>query len=198
MGAALTGDWSLLEDLHITEDILSYEVYHRAKDVGAFDCGDRGLNKFLHDPEEVADYQDDGLGRTTLVYCRGCLVGFFTLCNDSLDLKYVDSKKLAKAIKKKQKEVLDSIPATKIGRFAVDKRVQSKGIGKLMMRYIVGYAVAQNEGIAAVRLLVLQAVPTAQAFYTRRGFWYTIEKDRERGRRNRTMFLDLDQLRDVA
>ncbi|MFA5861442.1 MAG: hypothetical protein WDA16_07075 [Candidatus Thermoplasmatota archaeon] len=49
-----------------------------------------------------------------------------------------------------------------------------------------------------MRLLVLQAMPDAQAFYARRGFHFTIEKDKERGKRNRTMFLDLDQVADVA
>jgi len=52
--------------------------------------------------------------------------------------------------------------------------------------------------LIAVRLLVLQAMPDAQAFYARRGFHFTIEKDKERGKRNRTMFLDLDQVADVA
>lgn len=191
-------DWDLLTDLQVTDESISYEPYNRAKDVAEFDCGEKGLNKFLHEPQEVADYQDDGLGKTTLVYWKGCLVGFFTLCNDSLELKYVDSRKLAKQFKKRQKEVVDSIPAIKIGRFAVDKRVHDKGIGKLMMRYIVGLALTHREEAIAARLLVLQAMPDAQAFYTKRGFHFTIEKDKERGKRNRTMFLDLDQVADVA
>lgn len=188
--------WDLLESLHITEDVFSFEPYNRGRDVLGFDCGDKGLNDFIHRPEEVADFQDDGLGATTLVYCHGQLVGFFTLYNSSLELKYVESKKLAKAFKKREKEIITNIPAIAIGRFAVDKRVQGKGVGRCMMRFIVGKALSQTD--IAVRLLILQALPDAQPFYQRRGFWFTIEKDKERGKRNRTMYFDLEQVKDIA
>lgn len=192
----MTGDWEYLADASIDEDDLSYEIYSRTKDVAEFDCGEAGLNKFLHDQEEVAEYQDSGLGTTTLVFCKGCLVGFFTLSNDGLELKYVDAKKMRKQIKRRQKEVIKNIPAIKIGRFAVHNRLKRRGIGTMMMRYIVGLAVS-NENIA-VRLLILEAYPESQPFYTALGFKFTEEKDRERHRRNRTMFFDLDEIRDVA
>lgn len=189
-------DLVVLEDLHLEEADLCFESYNRGRDVAGFDCGDAGLNEFLHDQDEVAEYQEAGLGTTSLVYWRGCLVGFFTLSNDALELKFVDSKKLKNKIHRRQKEVIEAIPAIKIGRFATDKRVQGRGVGRFMMRYIAGLAVSSEA--VAVRLLILEAYPTAQPFYVKLGFEFTQEKGKERGRRNRTMFFDLDQIRDVA
>ncbi len=131
-----------------------------------------------------------------MVYCKGCLVGFFTLNNDSLELKYVNAKKMSGRIKRKQKEVIESIPAIKIGRFAVHGRLQRRGIGQFMMRHIIGLALSSEA--VAVRLLILEAYPSSQPFYQRLGFQFTEEKKRERGRRNRTMFLDLEALKDIA
>lgn len=189
-------DYDYLADAAIAEEDLSFEPYNRNREVKEFDCGEAGLNKFLWDQEEVAEYQESGLGTTTLVYCHGMLVGFFTLNNDALELKYVDAKKMSGQIKRKQKEVIESIPAIKIGRFAVHSRLQKKGIGRFMMRYIVGLALSSDA--VAVRLLILEAYPTSQPFYQKLGFQFTEEKKRERGRRNRTMFLDLEALKDVA
>ncbi|HET6403539.1 MAG TPA: GNAT family N-acetyltransferase [Candidatus Thermoplasmatota archaeon] len=188
--------WDYLADLQINEDDLFYERYNRGRDVKEFSCGDPGLDEFLHDPEEVARYQEDGYGTTTLVYCHGMLVGFFTLSSDALELTYVKSRKLAQQTRARKKEIVHDFPAIKIGRFAVDKRMHGKGIGRHMMRHIVGLALAT--GSVGVRLLILQAYPTSQAFYQKLGFEFTDEVKRERGRHNRTMFLDLWQVRDVV
>lgn len=185
-----------LEDAHISWDDLSFEAYNRGKDVAGFESIDQGLNEFLHNQDEVAQFQEDGLGKTTLVYCHGCLVGYFTVAVNALELRYVDAKKLAKAFKKRQKEVIDNIPALLIGRFAVDRRVARKGIGRFMMRYIVGLAQQLNSDSVAVRLIILQALPDAQKFYIKQGFLYTEEVKRERGRDNRTMYFDLEWLRE--
>lgn len=193
---AVTGDWNYLADAAIREQDLSFELYNRSADVKDFDCGNAGLNGFLHSPDEVADYHESGLGKTTLVYSKGCLVGFFTLCNDGLELKYVDAKKMRNQFKRRQKEIIKTIPSIKIGRFATDKRVERRGVGTFMLRHIVGLALA-SESIA-VRLIILEAYPDPQGFYLQRGFQFTEEKDRERGKRNRTMFFDLDEVRDVA
>lgn len=186
-----------LRDLKIDEDSLRYEKYHRGMDVAGFDCDEQGLNDFLRDPREVAAYQEAGLGTTTLVYCHGLLVGFFTLGNDGLEIKYIDDRRLAGKVNRRQKEIVKTVPAIKIGRFAVDKRLHGKGIGTHMMRYIVGLALAQRERGVAVRLLILEAYPRAQPFYTRLRFLFTSEKGRERNKRNRTMYLDLDTLGEV-
>ncbi len=83
------------------------------------------------------------------------------------------------------------------GRLAVDKRFQNMGIGRMLLRYIAGMAIEMG-GRMGVRLLVLQAKPESIPFYEKCGFRLTYETKRERGRRNRTMFLDLFEIQAIA
>ena len=186
-----------LTDLQVNETDLEFEKYNKSQDVKAFCSGDKGLDDFLHDPAEVAYYQDNGYGTTTLVYWKGQLVAFFTLSFDKLQSHYVSRRKLANKTEYRKEEVTLDLPSVKIGRLAVDKRFQGKGIGGMLIRHIVGKTLATN-GDFGVRLLILEAYPTSQGFYTKLGFQFTEEVKRERNKRNRTMFLDLAALRDIA
>lgn len=181
----------------VREADLEFERYNKTQDVRQFDCGDKGLNEFIRDPAEVAFYQDEGYGVTTVVYHHGELVAYFTLNVDKLQSHYVDRRKLANRTRHRSKEVTLDYPSVKIGRFAVDRRHQRRGIGCLLIRHIAGLALSVY-GDFGVRLLILEAYPDAQQFYRRIGFEYTEEVKRERNKRNRTMFFDLWAIRDIA
>lgn len=56
----------------------------------------------------------------------------------------------------------------------------------------------ETKGKMGVRLIILQAKPESIQFYERCGFQLTFETKREKRRRNRTMFLDLHAIEDVA
>lgn len=187
-----------LADVSIRETDLSYERYNRGKAGRRFRLWRRGTEQVPAGPEGGRRLPGGRLRHDHSLYYQGCLVGFFTLCNEGLEIKYVETRKLPNRVTKRQKEIVRNIPAIKIGRFAVDRRLHGKGLGRAMMRFIVGYAMDQRDGVVAVRLLILQATPGAQPFYERMGFEFTIEKDRERGKRDRTMFLDLDGIADEA
>lgn len=81
-------------------------------------------------------------------------------------------------------------PDLKIGRLAVDRRHQSRGVERLLIKHIAGMAIEVGRG-TGIRLLILQAKPQSVPFYEKCGFQLTYEVKREKGRRNRTMFLDL-------
>ena len=92
--------------------------------------------------------------------------------------------------------MVDSYPAVKIGRLATAKGWQGRGIGKAVVAYIAKSAIESGSRFG-VRLLIVEAKPESIPFYERCGFELTFETARERRRRNRTMFLDLQGLRSL-
>jgi GNAT superfamily N-acetyltransferase len=161
--------------------------------VQSFDCGNRSLDDFLNS-EEVANYEDEGLGVTTLVYHRGNLVGYYTTSFSELTVDYVKSYK---SFSKIQELRVRDIPSVKIGRLAVQRPWQRKGFGRLLVRHIAGEALAQRSSYG-VRLMILNAEPDSIEFYEKIGFQITDEVGKERKRRQRTMFFDLWAIKDIA
>lgn len=177
----------------ITIDRLSVEPFWETQRVRNFDCGNEDLNDFLN-TEEVERYEQEGLGRTYLVFYEGKPVAYFTVSFDGLRVEYL---RTWKSFSRLAEMKLETIPALKIGRLAVDSRYQSRGIGRALVNYIAGMAL-ETKGKMGVRLMILQAKPESIEFYGKCGFQLTVETRRERGRRNRTMFFDLHALEDVA
>lgn len=171
---------------------LKVERFLETRKVRDFDCGNRDLNDFLN-TEEVSKYEKEGLGRTYLVYSSGKVVAYFTTSFDSIRLEYL---KHVKSFSKFAEMRLESLPAVKIGRLAVAKELKRRGIGRIIIKYIIGMA-QELGGRMGVRLLIVQSKQESMEFYEKCGFILTVETKREKKRRNRTMFLDLYHIPDV-
>lgn len=173
---------------------LRFEPFRERGQVRKFDSGEPDLDDFLN-TEEVEEYERDNLGHTTLVFYDGELVAYYTISSDGLRAEYVDARKLSASHVKKSAQRIEVYPALKIGRFAVQRNWQSRGIGRLLIRRIAAIAVTTQP---AVRLITLNAKPKAIPFYQKAGFVLTNEVHRERGRINRTMYLDVLSIRDAV
>lgn len=180
-----------LHGVDIDPSKLRVERFLETQRVRSFDCGNPDLNDFLN-TEEVERYEAEGLGRTYLVFYDGQVIAYFTISADGLRVEYL---RTWKSFSRFGEMRLEAIPAIKIGRLAVPREWQNRGAGRLIMKYIVGLALEQGVG-AAARLLVLQAEPEAESFYRKCGFEFAVETRRERGRRKRTMFFDLNEVAD--
>jgi GNAT superfamily N-acetyltransferase len=181
-------------DLEVAPEDLDIEPFIETRKVKDFDCGNRDLNDFLN-TEEVQRYDREGLGNTHLVYFRGNLVAYFTTCLSELRWEYV---KHIKAFNRYPSEMVDAYPGIKIGRLAVQRSWQGKGIGTAILRFIAGMALSLR-GQHGIRLLILQAKLESIPFYEKNGFILTLETKRERKRKNnRTMFLDILGIREPA
>jgi len=177
------------------EPLLSYEPFHETQRVRAFDCGPcegrKKLNDFLN-TDEVEQYADLGLGQTTLVFCEGTLVAYFTSCTADLSYDYV---KHVKSFTRYPKVKVVSLPSIKIGRLAVQNEWRRKGIGETIIMHIGTKAIA-NQG-DGVRLLILEAYSDSAPMYEKVGFKLTngdLRRERARGT-TRTMFFDLNKVR---
>lgn len=178
------------------EPLLSYERFLETRKVQSFDCGDwpgaKSLNDFLN-TEEVEEYADMGLGQTTLVFYKGTLVGFFTENPDRLSVDYV---KHVKSFTRYPNLKVVNLPSVKIGRLAIQKEWQGKGLGETLIMHI-GTAAIEKHG-DGVRLLILEAYPKSIPFYEHIGFQLTngeLRAERTRSNKTRTMFFDLNAVR---
>lgn len=85
------------------------------------------------------------------------VIGFFALKGDSISLTRNAQKELNKDY--------SDIPAIKIGRFAVDKKYQKKGIGKYLMEYAIGFIVKEVCPLIGGIYITLDAYPNKVKWY---------------------------------
>lgn len=169
--------------------IRSFKETNRVRN---FSCGNKDLDDFLN-TEEVDNYEAQNFGKTYLVFYKGDLVAYFTISFDGLRREYL---KTHRSFSKAGEVIIESIPAIKIGRLAVHKDWQHVGIGRTIIQYIAGMALELSRQ-GGLRLLIVEAKPESKDFYEKCGFMLTDEVGRERRRRHRTMFFDLDGIRNL-
>ena len=161
--------------------------------VKSFDCGNKDLNDFLC-TEEVAKYEAELFGKTTLAYYDGHLVAYYTISNAVLRKEYLQTHRSFTRLGEYR---VEGIPAIAIGRLAVDMKWQNMGIGRMIVQRIAMYALDSSK-YSGTRLLIIQAKQEAFDFYKKLGFEFVEdtkrEKQRFKARGTRTMFFDIKAL----
>ena len=100
---------------------------------------------------------------TTYVAVHGeRIVGFVTVASGELV-----AEKLAKNLRRRLPAY--PLPILRLARLAVDERFQGHGIGKLLLRAMLGLALEIRDQIGCVGVIV-DAKPDALAFYSSLGF----------------------------
>jgi len=165
---------------------LRVESFFETPLLQGFTCGNNDLDEFLRSPE-VREFEERGLGRTFLAFYEADLVAYYTLSNAGLRTECLGA---ARPLARSAEGRVDAFPAVKIGRLAVSRSWQRRGIGRYLIAAITAEALFQGRR-SGFRLLILEARPESVSFYERCGFRLTRKTARERGKRNRTMFLDL-------
>jgi predicted N-acetyltransferase YhbS len=130
-------------------------------DCSTFDCGNDTLNRWL--VERGKGNQLSRASRTFVVTTtENRVVGYYSLSNFAIARR--------EAIGRVARNMPDPIPAMLLGRLAVDRSVNHKGIGKGMLRDAIARAlqVAEHSG---VRALFGHAIDEdARNWYLRYGF----------------------------
>lgn len=91
--------------------------------------------------------------------------GYYTLSNSSLPPELIPSH-----IQKKLPRSYTSIPATLMGRLAIDIRYQGKGLGKLMLIDALKRSWETAKSIGSFAVVVDPIDPEAEKFYGKYGF----------------------------
>lgn len=153
-----------------------------------FTCGKQNLDEFI--TKTALPFQEARLGFTRVVFHEAFHgpVGYFTLSNDAIPLNPSERFELGLA----EFVQLPSFPAVKLGRLAVHRELQGKGVGSAIMDLIIG-EVADTGALCAGRLIVVDAdnEPAVLDFYRKVGFekslWAEAQARNHGGsRKNRT------------
>ncbi|HEY1376534.1 MAG TPA: GNAT family N-acetyltransferase [Gemmataceae bacterium] len=142
-----------------------------AHDRAAFDCGQPSLDDFIR--TKAGQYERKNVGRTYVAVRRGTtrVVGYYTLALGAVELAHVPpaaAKKLPK----------HPVPVILLGRLAVDRSEQGKGLGEHLLFDALArsLAIAEQAGAFAVEVLAIDDV--AKAFYQRYGFRPLLDQPR--------------------
>lgn len=132
-----------------------------AHDLSAFDSGTPELDTWL----KRRALQNEALGtsRTYVVTAEGRVVGFYALANGAVAHKDVSAKT--------RRNMPDPIPVMVLGRLAVDRAYQKKGIGFALLRDALLRTMNASQ-IAGIRAVLLHAISEdAKRFYQKTGFY---------------------------
>jgi ribosomal protein S18 acetylase RimI-like enzyme len=140
-------------------------------DRSGFDCGQPTLNRFLR--EQAGQYARRDLGRTYVAVPtrERRVVGYSTLAAGAIPFAHLPQP-LAKKLPK------HPLPVIHLGRLAVDRSGQGKGLGRYLLvdAFTRCLVVAGSVGIAGVEVVAID--DAAKAFYQRFGFTPLLDDDR--------------------
>ena len=125
----------------------------------AFDCGDDEMNRFLK--EECFEEQSLGLNSTYVLYYKGELAAFCSICADKISLSS-DEQEQASLPRK-------SAPAIKIARLGRSVSFRGHEFGRFMVEYVHFQVLTLRQAVG-VRYLTLDAYPSRVAYYESLGF----------------------------
>ncbi|HEY7031551.1 MAG TPA: GNAT family N-acetyltransferase [Thermomicrobiales bacterium] len=129
-------------------------------DVEPFACGEPSLDAWLK--RHARKNEASGASRTYVVCIGTVIVGYYCLAAGAIDRD--------QAPKPMQRNMPDPIPVMVLGRLAVDRNHQDKGIGSALLRDAV-LRVLQVADIAGVKAILVHAISEeARAYYLARGF----------------------------
>lgn len=152
-----------------------------------FSCGNGDLDEFYH--------KDSVVGCNQLLCVMYAIMGnddivaFFSLSNDSINKEVNRSvfRRLVKGIPPDKR--YRSLPAAKIGRLGVSKKVQSSGIGTYALDFLKYWFTNDNK--TGCRFLLVDAYNNERTinFYKNNGFLFLTGKDEKD--KTRIMYFDL-------
>lgn len=130
-----------------------------------FKCGKEMLDNYLH-------YQANQDVKRNLSVCfvledveTGLIKGYYTLANNSIPINSIPDK-----WRKNLPQSYSSIPATLLGRLAVDERFQGKGIGLILLFDALKRCYYLSKTIGSFAVVVDPLDKEAEKFYEKNGF----------------------------
>lgn len=129
-------------------------------DTSGFDSGEHSLDEYLR-KQALANHVQ-GASRC-FVTCRDSrVVGYYALASASIQQQNVAGKV--------RRNMPDPVPVILLSRLAVDRKEQSSGLGKNLLRDAILRSVEASEIIGVRALLVHALNDTARAFYAHFNF----------------------------
>ena len=140
------------------------EALDRQHDRSGFSCGVEPLDRYL---SEQAGQDARKRVAAPFVLCEGksnAVLGYYTLSALSVDVG-AWPEDMARKLPR-----YPVVPATLLGRLAVDRRLRGKGMGEYLLMDALRRALIASRQVAAVAVIVDAKDDSAVAFYRRYGF----------------------------
>jgi GNAT superfamily N-acetyltransferase len=133
------------------------EPLGKQHDRGAFCCGTEALDRYLKQ-QALQDARKRVAAPFALIEkTSGAIAGYYTLCATSIKINELPTE-IVKKIPK-----YPDVPATLLGRLAVDQNFRSKGLGEVLLMDALNRCL-KNE-IATMAVVVSAKDDKAQSFY---------------------------------
>ncbi len=149
-----------------------------------FDCGKPSLNEFLH--ALVGQYEKRNLGRTYVALQEGerRVLGYYTLASGGIGVASLPVQQVKKLPR-------HAVPVVLLARLAVDRSVQRRGLGGVLLRDALTRSLDISEKLGVHSAVVDALDAEAKAFYERYGFLSLTDNPMR-------LFLPLSTIRAVA
>ena len=129
-----------------------------------FDCGKELLNNYLK-KQASQDIKRKLAACFVLSENETNIQGYYTLSNNSIPLH-----NFPEHIQKKLPKSYNAIPATLLGRLAIDQKHQGKGIGKILLIDALKRSYEISKEIGSFAVVVAPIDETAENFYKKYDF----------------------------
>ncbi|QPK65168.1 GNAT family N-acetyltransferase [Methylomonas sp. LL1] len=155
----------------------------------SFDCGDPDLNEFFL--EDSKANCRELLAVTYAWRLQDKTIAYFSVSNDAITSQDVDNFNRFRRMLPNRKRY-KTMPAVKIGRFAVHKDYKKQKYGSKIMDFIKIWFVTGNK--TGCRFVIVDALNKDDVlpFYENNGFSYLTQKDKSD--HTRLMYFDLMQI----
>lgn len=136
-----------------------FEPLGKHHDRAAFDCGIDALNRYIR--EQAGQDSTKKIAATFVLIgdTHATIVGYYSLSSTS-----INAGELPEAVAKKLPRY-PLMPATLVGRLAVDRRYQGKGCGELLLVDALKRSLVSTKQIGSVAVVVDAIDDGAKAFY---------------------------------
>ncbi len=146
--------------------------------IESFDCGDENMNYFLR--YDCFEEQKKGLNITYLLFYRGELAAFCSICADKINL--------AKDEQSGHELPRGSVPAVKVARIGRAQQYRDLGLGKLLFDYVRMEIIELAQRNLGIRFITLDAYEHRVPYYSSLRFM----KNNNQGRNCSTISMRLD------
>lgn len=154
-------------NMEINLDNVIFERLSPQHNVADFCCGEADVS--YHLTSGLASvYQTNGVGTTTIALYNGQVIGFFeTRCTEIA----VDEN-IGTDLDKVGLSYIGVLPSIEISAIGVHKDFRKKGIGRLMIRYLLKHTILTKEWLG-LSYIFAKAKPNAEEWYIKESFLKT-------------------------
>jgi len=140
---------------------LTFVLLRADHDLSRFHSSEPELDEFLK--EDALENQHNLISVTRLVFWKGALVGYFTLINDSIEVRAVEE------CDREERYHFRKYPALKIARLATHCDCERFGVGRSMLRKIFTISITLSHYIGC-RIIMVDSKYSAVDFYKKFAF----------------------------